>query len=184
MPRSIATDTEVDRAALEDFLRPRHHAILGTTRADGDIQVSPVTMGLGQDGSVLIASYPERAKVRVCGAGPRHPSASSRIPSGTRGSNSRASARSSIFRTPSTAWSSTSVRSAANTPTGTSTARPWSRRARCSSRSTSNVGGRSARVDFRRDSPSPEPHRYRPPPQTKCAAAGAGVMTVVTPSYP
>jgi PPOX class probable F420-dependent enzyme len=64
MPRSIATDTEVDRAALEDFLRPRHHAILGTTRADGDIQMSPVTMGLGQDGSVLIASYPERAKVR------------------------------------------------------------------------------------------------------------------------
>jgi PPOX class probable F420-dependent enzyme len=64
MPRSIATDTEVDRAALEDFLRPRHHAILGTTRADGDIQVSPVTMGLGQDGSVLISSYPERAKVR------------------------------------------------------------------------------------------------------------------------
>ena len=64
MPRSIATDTEVDRAALEDFLRPRHHAILGTTRADGDIQMSPVTMGLDQDGLVLIASYPERAKVR------------------------------------------------------------------------------------------------------------------------
>jgi PPOX class probable F420-dependent enzyme len=64
MPRSIATDTEVDRAALEEFLRPRHHAILGTIRSDGDIQMSPVTMGLGPDGSVLIASYPERAKVR------------------------------------------------------------------------------------------------------------------------
>jgi PPOX class probable F420-dependent enzyme len=64
MPRSIATDTEVDRATLEEFLRPRHHAILGTVRSDGDIQMSPVTMGLGRDGSVLISSYPERAKVR------------------------------------------------------------------------------------------------------------------------
>ncbi len=64
MPRSIATDIEVDRATLEEFLRPRHHAILGTVRSDGDIQMSPVTMGLGQDGSVLISSYPERAKVR------------------------------------------------------------------------------------------------------------------------
>jgi len=64
MPRSIATDTKVDRDALEEFLRPRHHAILGTVRSDGDIQMSPVTMGLGQDGSVLISSYPERAKVR------------------------------------------------------------------------------------------------------------------------
>jgi PPOX class probable F420-dependent enzyme len=64
MPRSIATDTKVDRDALEEFLRPRHHAILGTVRSDGDIQMSPVTMGVGQDGSVLISSYPERAKVR------------------------------------------------------------------------------------------------------------------------
>jgi PPOX class probable F420-dependent enzyme len=64
MPHSIATDTEVDRATLEEFLRSRHHAILGTVRSDGDIQMSPVTMGLGQNGSVLISSYPERAKVR------------------------------------------------------------------------------------------------------------------------
>ena len=64
MPRSIATDTDVDRAALEEFIRPRHHAVLGTVRSDGGIQMSPVTMGLGPDGSVLISSYPERAKVR------------------------------------------------------------------------------------------------------------------------
>jgi PPOX class probable F420-dependent enzyme len=64
MPHSIATDTEVDRATLEEFLRSRHHAILGTVRSDGDIQMSPITMGLGQNGSVLISSYPERAKVR------------------------------------------------------------------------------------------------------------------------
>jgi PPOX class probable F420-dependent enzyme len=64
MPRPIATDTEVDRAALEAFIRPRHHAILGTARNDGSIQMSPVTCGVGVGGSVLIASYPERAKVR------------------------------------------------------------------------------------------------------------------------
>jgi PPOX class probable F420-dependent enzyme len=64
MPRSIATDTDVDRAALEEFLRPRHHAVLGTVRSDGGIQMSPVTMGLSPEGSVLISSYPERAKVR------------------------------------------------------------------------------------------------------------------------
>ena len=64
MPRSIATDTEVDRAALEQFIRPRHHAILGTSRKDGSIQMSPVTIGVDLDGSVLLSSYPERAKVR------------------------------------------------------------------------------------------------------------------------
>lgn len=64
MPRSIATDTEVDRAALDQFIRPRHHAILGTSRKDGSIQMSPVTIGVDLDGSVLLSSYPERAKVR------------------------------------------------------------------------------------------------------------------------
>jgi PPOX class probable F420-dependent enzyme len=64
MPRPIATDTEVDRAALEDFIRPRHHAILGAFRKDGGVQMSPVTFGVDANGSVLISSYPERAKVR------------------------------------------------------------------------------------------------------------------------
>lgn len=64
MPRSTATDTEVDRAALDQFIRPRHHAILGTSRQDGSIQMSPVTIGVDLDGSVLLSSYPERAKVR------------------------------------------------------------------------------------------------------------------------
>src|ERR1700722_18733190 len=64
MPRSVATDTAVDRTELEEFVRPRHHAVLGTVRSDGGIQMSPVTMGLGRDGSILVSSYPERAKVR------------------------------------------------------------------------------------------------------------------------
>jgi PPOX class probable F420-dependent enzyme len=49
---------------MEEFVRARHHAILGTTRSDGDMQLSPVTMGMGEEGSVLISSYPERAKAR------------------------------------------------------------------------------------------------------------------------
>lgn len=61
MPR-IATSDRVDRAALEDFVRPRHHAVLVTTRADGGPQLSPVTCGLDQAGRVVISTYPGRAK--------------------------------------------------------------------------------------------------------------------------
>jgi hypothetical protein len=35
MPRTIATNRRVDRAELLEFIRPRHHAILMTTRPDG-----------------------------------------------------------------------------------------------------------------------------------------------------
>jgi PPOX class probable F420-dependent enzyme len=62
--RPIATDTYVDRAALEGFIRPRHNGILSTRRADGSAQMSPVTIGVAPSGTVLVASYPERAKVR------------------------------------------------------------------------------------------------------------------------
>jgi PPOX class probable F420-dependent enzyme len=61
--RTIATETRVDRAALEEFIRPRHHGVLSTVRQDGTPQMSPVTMGLGPDGAILVSSYPERAKV-------------------------------------------------------------------------------------------------------------------------
>ena len=64
MTRTYASDTVVDRAGLETFVRPRHHGILSTLRRDGTNQMSPVTMGLGPDGVILVSSYPERAKVR------------------------------------------------------------------------------------------------------------------------
>ena len=63
MARTFASETSVDRAGLEAFIRPRHHAILTTQRRDGSPQMSPVTMGVGPDGVMLVASYPERAKV-------------------------------------------------------------------------------------------------------------------------
>jgi PPOX class probable F420-dependent enzyme len=59
---TTATATGVDRADLLDFLRPRHHAILITTRADGSPQASPVSAGIDQDGRVVVSTYPERAK--------------------------------------------------------------------------------------------------------------------------
>lgn len=63
MPR-IATAQAVDAAALAEFIRPRHHAILVTSRADGTPQVSPVACGLDTEGRIVISTYPQRAKTR------------------------------------------------------------------------------------------------------------------------
>jgi PPOX class probable F420-dependent enzyme len=62
MPRTIATNTGVDRDGLTDFLRPRHHMILLTWRRDGGLQGSPVTAGVDEAGRIVVATYPERAK--------------------------------------------------------------------------------------------------------------------------
>ncbi|WP_306839393.1 PPOX class F420-dependent oxidoreductase [Catenuloplanes nepalensis] len=62
MPRTIATNTRVGRDELLDFVRPRHHAVLMTTRTDGRPQASPVTMGVDTEGRIVISTYPERAK--------------------------------------------------------------------------------------------------------------------------
>jgi PPOX class probable F420-dependent enzyme len=64
MARTIATNTVVSRDELTAFIKPRHHAIVITTRADGRPQASPVTVGVDDDGRIVIATYPERAKTR------------------------------------------------------------------------------------------------------------------------
>lgn len=64
MPRSIATTTSVALPALLDFIRPRHHLLLSTERADGRPQMSPVTGGVDAAGRIVISSYPGRAKTR------------------------------------------------------------------------------------------------------------------------
>ena len=71
MARTIARDTQVDRAGLVEFIRPRHNAILSTQRGDGTPQMSPVTMGVDPEGTILVSSYPERAKVRNLRVRPR-----------------------------------------------------------------------------------------------------------------
>jgi PPOX class probable F420-dependent enzyme len=61
---TIATATSVERDELLDFLRPRHHAILLTTRRDGRPQASPVSCGVDAAGRIVISTYPQRAKTR------------------------------------------------------------------------------------------------------------------------
>ena len=63
MPRAIATNTAVDRNELLDFIRPRHRMILLTTRSAGGAQLSPVTGGVDGAGRIVVATYPQRAKV-------------------------------------------------------------------------------------------------------------------------
>lgn len=64
MARTIATNTTVDLEGLLEFVRPRNQMILVTSRADGSPQLSPVTGGVDDDGRIVIATYPERAKTR------------------------------------------------------------------------------------------------------------------------
>ena len=64
MARQIATNRVVDREELVEFLRSRHHVIFSTTRRDGTIQSSPVTAGIDDAGRLVVATYPQRAKVR------------------------------------------------------------------------------------------------------------------------
>ncbi|ACU37314.1 PPOX class F420-dependent oxidoreductase [Actinosynnema pretiosum subsp. pretiosum] len=70
MPK-IATADAVDRAALVEFLRPRHRAVLMTSRASGGTQSSPVTCGVDAQGRIVVSTYPERAKVRNIRREPR-----------------------------------------------------------------------------------------------------------------
>ena len=62
MPRTATAD-RVDRAALLEFLRPRHRAVLLTRRREGGPQLSPVTYGVDAEGRVVVSTYPQRAKV-------------------------------------------------------------------------------------------------------------------------
>ncbi|TDW29296.1 PPOX class F420-dependent oxidoreductase [Cryobacterium psychrophilum] len=64
MARSIATNTVIDLDDLLDWVRPRHHMLLATTRRDGRPQISPVSGGVDAEGRIVIATYPGRAKTR------------------------------------------------------------------------------------------------------------------------
>ena len=64
MGRTIATNTDVSRSELIDFLSGRHRALVITTRADGRPQASPVASGVDAQGRIVISTYPERAKAR------------------------------------------------------------------------------------------------------------------------
>ena len=59
----VATNRYVERPELEAFIRTRHKGVLLTTRRDGWPQSSLVSMGLDSECRIVVATYPERAKV-------------------------------------------------------------------------------------------------------------------------
>lgn len=63
MAPRIASARHVDRAEILDFVRTRHCATLVTRKRSGGLQLSLVTCGVGPAGTVLISTYPQRAKV-------------------------------------------------------------------------------------------------------------------------
>ncbi|HYF44681.1 MAG TPA: PPOX class F420-dependent oxidoreductase [Acidimicrobiales bacterium] len=62
MSPKIATNRNVDRDELLEFIRPRHRMVLVTRRRDGSPQLSPVTGGLDGEGRIVVSTYPDRAK--------------------------------------------------------------------------------------------------------------------------
>ncbi|MFI9103841.1 PPOX class F420-dependent oxidoreductase [Streptomyces fildesensis] len=70
-PKTIATNTKATLDELLEFVRPRHRAILLTTRADGRPQGSPLTCGVDDSGRIVVSTYPERAKTRNARRDPR-----------------------------------------------------------------------------------------------------------------
>jgi PPOX class probable F420-dependent enzyme len=62
MAANVASADTVSLDELLEFVRPRHHAILVTTRRDGRPQLSPVSCGVDPAGRIVISTYPQRAK--------------------------------------------------------------------------------------------------------------------------
>ncbi|MDV3123751.1 PPOX class F420-dependent oxidoreductase [Mycobacterium sp. 21AC1] len=62
MAGKYATADVVGSDELIEFIRPRHRMVLTTFRSDGSLQSSPVTGGVDEQGGIVIASYPQRAK--------------------------------------------------------------------------------------------------------------------------
>ena len=60
---AIATADHVGREELLEFIRTRHRSVVIARKGSGGLQVSPVTHGLDSAGRVVIATYPQRAKV-------------------------------------------------------------------------------------------------------------------------
>ena len=70
MPRT-ATSESVSLEQLQEFVGARPRAVLVTRRNDGAPQMSPVSAGLDPQGRVVVATYPQRAKVRNVQRDPR-----------------------------------------------------------------------------------------------------------------
>lgn len=54
----------MDPATALDFFRRNHQAVMATTRADGTTQMSPITVGVDDDGKVVVSTRETAYKVR------------------------------------------------------------------------------------------------------------------------
>src|ERR1700723_3057718 len=61
----------MDRESALEFIRRNHHAVLATTRADGEPQLSPVAAGVDDDGAVVISTRETAAKTKNLRRRPR-----------------------------------------------------------------------------------------------------------------
>ncbi len=61
----------MDTEEALDFVRTQHHAVLGTLKADGTPQLSPVTVGVDDAGHVVISTRQTAYKVRHIRRDPR-----------------------------------------------------------------------------------------------------------------
>jgi PPOX class probable F420-dependent enzyme len=58
-------------SAALDYVRTQHHGVLGTIKSDGTPQLSPVTVGVDDDGHVMISTRQTAYKVRNIRRDPR-----------------------------------------------------------------------------------------------------------------
>jgi PPOX class probable F420-dependent enzyme len=61
----------MDRASALEFIRHNHHAVLATTRADGEPQMSPVAAGVDAGGAVVVSTRATAAKTKNLRLRPR-----------------------------------------------------------------------------------------------------------------
>ena len=58
----FAMNRNVERDELMAFIAPRRNWVLTTRKQSGGLQLSPVAGAVGPEGTLMIATYPERAK--------------------------------------------------------------------------------------------------------------------------
>jgi PPOX class probable F420-dependent enzyme len=61
----------MDLERAREFMRVHHRAVLATSRSDGLPQLSPVTVGVGDDGRVLISTRETAMKTKNLARDPR-----------------------------------------------------------------------------------------------------------------
>jgi PPOX class probable F420-dependent enzyme len=61
----------MDLERAREFMRVHHRAVLATSRSDGLPQLSPVTVGIGDDGRVLVSTRETAIKTKNLARDPR-----------------------------------------------------------------------------------------------------------------